>query len=1368
MMRGGSRPKRQTRVPRHLENQELSSPRESGSGSESDSDAGSWASEDDPERLWCICQQPHNNRFMICCDICLDWFHGKCVNITKGQGKVMEEAGQDWKCPPCLAGLENTGDNTVQENDQTEVVDEATEELEELVDNDDHDDTFEDEFVSPPDISISSVKKPPPGPAQPQSRTRARRKSSSGGQSEVEKVKEKVVTCHMCKEKPRESSIYCSEACIKAHASQALSLLTQDGKMTKANNPVVVLEPKTNTLLNGPNAPTEGSLQTWLQSHTSFHVVMPSKPSSSRFYGGSHPKGRTGPKLIAPHREAPDKKTPGPAHRISFMEALQRKPVKSKEEMVAETKATLRRAISSHDSGRPAKKERRSSESVDRKQTPVRRRQEKVRVEHTEVKEVKPQDNKSLRSMVVKGVRDSLLEKLEKCSDLKFEASKILKIAEEVEIAMFGTFGEVGAKYKNKYRSLTYNIKDPKNDGLFRRILLRDLSPIEVVGMSADEYASKELQQWRRQEAKKDIEAIKLHELDMLALGNTYVMKSHKGEQVIEKSDVAAEVTPSSSGPILPEDVPDVKDTRGDGPHEATWDHPNHGSLTTEPLCDVCNGKMSLEEFVSAKVSREGGSGKKRSEEGRRHKDRDRERHSSSRSHSSRDKGHSSSSKSSKDKSHSSSSRDKSRSSKSHSSSSRSKGHSSSSKEKSHSSSSKDRSSSSKDKSSSSKDKSSSSKDRGHSSSSRRHSGSSKDKPHSSSSKGLDASFAAAALVEAEKADLQARINKATAAIEAAKMSGSDLIGHLEDAGSSTQEVVDIPEAGPGSPELDLDLPDMDMDTGESGRRYSSGADGEVTSTVTIATPEQWEGESTSQEPCVWEGQVMMQDVAKFSVSAYQVSGTSDYLRVDLKSSLTLVGRIPPAVCWDYIDKISKNPTKEILVLRLGPSNNDEKAAYEAFFQYLSSRDRFGVVGNANKLVKDCYIMPLSSTSPVPGALLPLSGQGLPLTRPDLLLTIIVRTKRVRPGDSLPSLPILPTPTKPSLPTPSMSIVEPLVPSLPAEPGSSPYSPPGSSPEYPPPHHKDSTAPFQPKTSTDGGFTEKLAKLQAEVAAKREELKKREAVKDQHPGPSFHSSIPPPNLPVFSTDVAQPRVLGMGPMGNMMGQGMAMPMHGPGGMLGLGSPPPAQSSLSRLSDADLLAKAQAMEQRPLPPPGPGMPGNLLGQGVGNLELQREEERGGWGRGNGGRGFRGRGREWDRKSDGWDNRREFGDRDRDREWRDRRDGREEGRRDRDRRDRDWGADEWEGRGGRRDFDRGSERRRDRERSRERDRGGRGGGWRREGRGHPGPGSNPWSDEEVRIEGEQSGNLGGNLNDFHRNVAAELANFDKQYLPPGGQH
>jgi len=357
MMRGGTRPRRQTRVPRHLADQEMPSlgRKESQSGAESDSsETGSWASEDDPDRLWCVCQQPHNNRFMICCDICLDWFHGKCVGITKAQGKVMEEAGQDWKCPPCLAGL---AENTTTTTTVTASTEEGTEEavnMEELIEdkeetNDDfEDDDFKDEIMSPPSSSSNTPKKVSQAPVQTQARTRGRRKSSSGGQQEVDgvKVKEKVVTCHMCSNKPRESSIYCSEECIKAHANQALSLLTQDGKTTKANNPVVVLEPKTNTLLNGPNAPTEGSLQTWLQAHTSFHVVMPSKPSSSKFYGaGAHnsSKNRTGPKLIAPHRETPEKKPPGPAHRISFMEALQRKPVKSKEEMVAETKATLRR-----------------------------------------------------------------------------------------------------------------------------------------------------------------------------------------------------------------------------------------------------------------------------------------------------------------------------------------------------------------------------------------------------------------------------------------------------------------------------------------------------------------------------------------------------------------------------------------------------------------------------------------------------------------------------------------------------------------------------------------------------------------------------------------------------------------------------------------------------------------------------------------------------------------------------------------------------------------------------------------------------------------------------------------------------------------
>lgn len=63
-----------------------------------------WNSEDDPDRLWCICKQPHSNRFMICCDKCEDWFHGTCVSISKAQGKIMEEKNTKWLCPNCKTG----------------------------------------------------------------------------------------------------------------------------------------------------------------------------------------------------------------------------------------------------------------------------------------------------------------------------------------------------------------------------------------------------------------------------------------------------------------------------------------------------------------------------------------------------------------------------------------------------------------------------------------------------------------------------------------------------------------------------------------------------------------------------------------------------------------------------------------------------------------------------------------------------------------------------------------------------------------------------------------------------------------------------------------------------------------------------------------------------------------------------------------------------------------------------------------------------------------------------------------------------------------------------------------------------------------
>lgn len=55
----------------------------------------------DPNALYCICRQPHNNRFMICCDRCEEWFHGDCVGISEGRGRLLEKDGEDYICPNC-------------------------------------------------------------------------------------------------------------------------------------------------------------------------------------------------------------------------------------------------------------------------------------------------------------------------------------------------------------------------------------------------------------------------------------------------------------------------------------------------------------------------------------------------------------------------------------------------------------------------------------------------------------------------------------------------------------------------------------------------------------------------------------------------------------------------------------------------------------------------------------------------------------------------------------------------------------------------------------------------------------------------------------------------------------------------------------------------------------------------------------------------------------------------------------------------------------------------------------------------------------------------------------------------------------------
>ena len=53
--------------------------------------------------LYCLCNQPAGDEFfMIECDNCKNWFHGRCVGVSEDQTKELQET--EWKCPPCSRG----------------------------------------------------------------------------------------------------------------------------------------------------------------------------------------------------------------------------------------------------------------------------------------------------------------------------------------------------------------------------------------------------------------------------------------------------------------------------------------------------------------------------------------------------------------------------------------------------------------------------------------------------------------------------------------------------------------------------------------------------------------------------------------------------------------------------------------------------------------------------------------------------------------------------------------------------------------------------------------------------------------------------------------------------------------------------------------------------------------------------------------------------------------------------------------------------------------------------------------------------------------------------------------------------------------
>ncbi|KDP32285.1 hypothetical protein JCGZ_13210 [Jatropha curcas] len=119
-------------------------------------------------------------------------------------------------------------------------------------------------------------------------------------------------------------------------------------------------------------------------------------------------------------------------------------------------------------------------------------------------------------------------------------------LASQIEAELYKLFGGVNKKYKEKGRSLLFNLKDRNNPELRERVTSGEISPERLCSMTAEELASKELSQWRIAKAEELAQMVVLPDsgVDMRRL----VKKTHKGEFVVEvetqeQDSLSAEVT---------------------------------------------------------------------------------------------------------------------------------------------------------------------------------------------------------------------------------------------------------------------------------------------------------------------------------------------------------------------------------------------------------------------------------------------------------------------------------------------------------------------------------------------------------------------------------------------------------------------------------------------------------------------------------------------------------------------------------------------------------------------------------------------------------------------------------------------------------
>ncbi|NXG31353.1 PHF3 protein, partial [Dromaius novaehollandiae] len=200
-----------------------------------------------------------------------------------------------------------------------------------------------------------------------------------------------------------------------------------------------------------------------------------------------------------------------------------------------------------------------------------------------------------IRQSVKQSLKEILMKRLTD-SSLKIPEERAAKVATRIEKELFSFFRDTDSKYKNKYRSLMFNLKDPKNNILFKKVLKGEVTPDHLIRMSPEELASKELAAWRQRENRHTIEMIEKEQREVERRPITKI--THKGEIEIEnetpikEQEEVMEIQEPNMIKLFEksEEAEKDKEVNESTSPDTTSQHKNH---LFDLNCKICIGRMA-------------------------------------------------------------------------------------------------------------------------------------------------------------------------------------------------------------------------------------------------------------------------------------------------------------------------------------------------------------------------------------------------------------------------------------------------------------------------------------------------------------------------------------------------------------------------------------------------------------------------------------------------------------------------------------------------------------------------------------------------------------------------------------------------------